>query len=402
MKNIKVIIGANFGDEGKGLMTDYFSSQYKNGIVVRFNGGSQAGHTVITPDSIRHVFSHFGAGTLVGLPTYLSEYFIVNPMMFKKEYIGLNRKLINPKIYIDKDCLITTPYDIMINQIAEKYRDDKKHGSCGLGVNETIRRSKIINITYKDLYDLPSLEMKLFKIQKYYVNYRLTELDIDAIPIEYVDLLNNPNIIYNYLEDIKFIKQKVLIEDVNILNNYKDIIFEGSQGLLLDQDSSFFPNVTPSKTGIYNVVKILKSLNYQNENIEIIYVTRNYMTRHGAGKFPTEITSKPYNNIIDLTNIYNIYQDNIKYGLLDLDLLQQSIDKDITHAIILNHNVKIAITCLDQIDNKVKYILNGNIVESNKDEFIRIVFDKLNKHEGYLSYGATRSTIQTYANIGRD
>jgi len=86
MKNIKIVIGSNFGDEGKGLITDYFANQYPNGIVVRFNGGVQASHTVITPNSIRHMFSHFGSGTLSGLPTHLSEFFIANPIIFKKEY----------------------------------------------------------------------------------------------------------------------------------------------------------------------------------------------------------------------------------------------------------------------------------------------------------------------------
>lgn len=62
MKDIKIVIGANFGDEGKGLMTDYFS-QKSNSIVVCSNGGAQRGHTVTTPTAIRHVFHHFGSGT---------------------------------------------------------------------------------------------------------------------------------------------------------------------------------------------------------------------------------------------------------------------------------------------------------------------------------------------------
>ena len=86
MKEIKVVIGSNWGDEGKGLFTDYFSSQHKDGIVVRFNGGSQASHTVTTSDGNRHAFSHFCSGTLSGLPSYLSSFFIANPILFRKEF----------------------------------------------------------------------------------------------------------------------------------------------------------------------------------------------------------------------------------------------------------------------------------------------------------------------------
>lgn len=74
------VIGAGFGDEGKGLMTDYCCQRPKYTTVVRFNGGAQAGHTVVTPDGRRHVFSHFGSGTLRGAATFLSRFFICNPI----------------------------------------------------------------------------------------------------------------------------------------------------------------------------------------------------------------------------------------------------------------------------------------------------------------------------------
>ena len=86
MKKVKVVIGANFGDEGKGLMTDYFASKEDNAIVVLHNGGAQRGHTVITPEGYRHVFRHFGSGAYVGAATYITKEFIVNPILFRQEY----------------------------------------------------------------------------------------------------------------------------------------------------------------------------------------------------------------------------------------------------------------------------------------------------------------------------
>ena len=80
----RIVIGANFGDEGKGLVTDYLCSQGA-GVVVRFNGGAQAGHTVVTPEGERHVFRHFGSGTFLGVPTFLSQFFVCNPILFFEE-----------------------------------------------------------------------------------------------------------------------------------------------------------------------------------------------------------------------------------------------------------------------------------------------------------------------------
>lgn len=84
MKSIKVIIGSNFGDEGKGLMTDYMCSINENSVVIRFNSSAQAGHTVVTPDSKRHVFGHFGAGSLQGIPTFFKQLFFSQSFVISK------------------------------------------------------------------------------------------------------------------------------------------------------------------------------------------------------------------------------------------------------------------------------------------------------------------------------
>ena len=88
MTNIKIVIGGNFGDEGKGLMTSFFAAQMmkQSGrcLVVLSNGGAQRGHTVVK-EGVRHVFRHFGSGTLEGADTWFPEEFILNPMIFMKE-----------------------------------------------------------------------------------------------------------------------------------------------------------------------------------------------------------------------------------------------------------------------------------------------------------------------------
>lgn len=98
----------NFGDEGKGLMTDYFchqsSAKGEKCLVVLHNGGPQRGHTVVTPEGERHVFHHFGSGTFTGADTYLSEDFILNPMVFRQEWEELEKLGVSPKVYINPYC----------------------------------------------------------------------------------------------------------------------------------------------------------------------------------------------------------------------------------------------------------------------------------------------------------
>src|SRR5580698_372253 len=123
-----VVIGAGYGCEGKGLVTDYLAAQLgMETVVVRFNGGAQARHTVETPDGRRHAFSHFASGSFAGAATYLSRFFVCNPLLFMKEKPRIAALGIAPVVYADEDCPITTPYDMMINQIAEDARKHKRH-----------------------------------------------------------------------------------------------------------------------------------------------------------------------------------------------------------------------------------------------------------------------------------
>src|SRR5262249_12200450 len=135
-----VIIGANLGDEGKGLLTDFHAAAAPGALIVRFNGGAQAGHTVVTPDARRHVFSHFGSGSFAGAATYLSRFFVSHPTLFLRERAQLAALGLAPTVHVDPRSPITTPYDMLINQAVETARAGARHGSCGIGFGETIQR----------------------------------------------------------------------------------------------------------------------------------------------------------------------------------------------------------------------------------------------------------------------
>ena len=141
MKFAKIVIGANFGDEGKGLMTDYYAACAKKNehscLVVCHNGGSQRGHTVEKKNGVRFIFHHFGSGCFEGAATYLSSDFIINPIIFLKDHEVLKEYNCCRMCYVNRDCRFSTPFDMLINQIVEQSRGTDRHGSCGIGIWET-------------------------------------------------------------------------------------------------------------------------------------------------------------------------------------------------------------------------------------------------------------------------
>lgn len=383
MKKAFAVIGANFGDEGKGLMTDFFCSQNKKSLNIRFNGGAQAGHTVVTPDGKRHVFSHIGSGFFCGADTYLSDFFIVNPIMFLKEYFF---PLYETKIYISENACISLPCDMMINQFAENSRGEKRHGSCGLGIYETIARSQddSLKICFGDNLSENQLREKIRYINLFYVSERLEKLGFESVPEELSELLSNDNITDNFIEDFFIMKKICHISDDGILDNYDNIVFEGAQGLLLDCNrTEYFPNLTPSDTGMKNVRTILNK--FPETETEVCYVTRSYFTRHGAGKFNTENSGivSEY-SLYDKTNQTNQYQGNFRYGFFDRQEFIKSINLDKKY-LSGNDHISVCVTHLDQTDGKI-ICGNENILPCN-------IADDVNADLFYCSYGETRNHI---------
>lgn len=377
MKNAYIIIGAGFGDEGKGNLTDIICSKHPFGINVRFNGGAQAAHTVVTPDGRRHAFRHFGAGTFTGIPTYLSEEFLVNIFSFSSERRELVSKFrLNPNVYVNPNCRVTTIWDMYINQVVEIMRGEAKHGSCGMGINETVHRSKYeeYRITAMDLLSPERLACKLVKIQNEYVPMRLKykyHISVNDMPAKYKALiLNSENINMTMFYAREFCNMVQIMGDF-VLNKFEDAIFEGAQGLMLDQGyEKFWPNVTTSNTGIKNVMNILNRLNFKG-NLEIYYMSRCYATRHGRGLFPTEVKGRPYKRIIDKTNIPNEFQESLRFGFLDTDLLLEAINRDLQH---LNLPAKIypTLTCFDQLrdDKSAQFKADDEMCEVSKEQFL--------------------------------
>lgn len=375
MKEVKIIIGANWGDEGKGLMTDYFAANAKNKgmscIVVCHNGGAQKGHTVKTTDGRRHVFSHFGSGAFEDASTYLASTYILNPYLFNKEYDILTEKNAKTETFVSKKACLSTPYDIIINKILEDSRGENRHGSCGVGIFETVMRNRVAPITMEKFLNA-GYETKfaiINEIRQYYLPMRLENLGLKEIPEKYKEIIANDDIIENFIDDFDVLLERVTITDDNILSGYDYVIFEGAQGLALDQNNlEGMPHLTPSNTGSINPCNILSELNIEGVNVETCYVTRSYFTRHGAGVLPSECDKANINpDIVDLTNGPNEYQKTIRYGYFDAEDLLKRINKDVKCYTNINTTFSIALTHLNYT-NWLTCTANG-MKEFNPDKF---------------------------------
>lgn len=302
------VVGANFGDEGKGLLTDFLCHRESASLVVRYNGGAQAGHTVVTPEGLRHVFSHFGSGTFLGVPTLLSRFVVVNPAVFHREFTDLEMLGVGAKlhVYADLNCLVTTPIDMLVNQALEDSRGHQRHGSCGVGFNETIERScdPLYRLRFRDLREPDAI---LDRIHKYWLPTRLQALGLSPTAVTYPDEMHE-----QFLSDIDHFANWVVGAEPSDLD-LRCVVFEGAQGLCLSEDrKEFFPHLTRSHTGIRNV-RLLCTEN-DIDDLTGYYVSRTYLTRHGAGPFPGEATGLDFE---DATNLYGHFQGPLRYGNLD-------------------------------------------------------------------------------------
>lgn len=389
MTNIKVVVGANFGDEGKGLMTDYFchqaTSHGETCIVVMSNGGAQRGHTVVDPLGIKHVFKHLGSGTVARADTYCGDDFILNPMTFRKEYEEIVKMGFLPKIYVHPNCRWSTPYDMIINQIVEETREEKKHGSCGMGIWETVYRYQkkpcVFNLYEFTTLGLASQISYLKNIRDTYMVERLKEYSIKSVPNDWKDIVYSNGLIERFIEDVRFMVTHSKVANNSILKGYQNVVFENGQGLLLDQNQTLYgDNTTPSNTGILNPLKVINST-FNKACLEVCYVTRTYLTRHGAGRFEEECDKTAINQTMeDETNQWNEFQGHLRYGELVVDDLIGRVESDLKH---LSHS-------------KLDWSASIGVTHTNERQFDYSRLQRNLVNKVYLSDRRDRESVSTY------
>lgn len=341
------VIGKNFGDEGKGYTCSRLASSLKKSLIIKHNGGGQAGHTVEDPEGKwRFIHHQIGAGAEYHVPTLFADSFMPDLFQLGKEVKDFTELFgFQPILYSEKNARVTTIDDVLLNMGAELARGKNRHGSCGMGIEECVQRNAAgYGITVEELATMSKQDLldRLKHIRKEYTGKRAKILAIqEPAPSKsmnqsnfrnsstasnpsnssnpsnpYYEMLNNETVLENFVKEVKEnVKLLNLVDaDRKWLEEFQHLIFETGQGLLLDQDyEAYAPHLTSSKTGIYNSAIFLEKRGLSLE--EAIYVTRPYVTRHGNGPLPCEVDRSELPGVgEDLTNRPNEWQGTLRYA----------------------------------------------------------------------------------------
>lgn len=339
MKSEAIIVtDLGFGDSGKGTMVDYLARGVRSSLVIRHNGGPQAAHNVITPEGKHHNFAQFGSGSfLLSSSTHLSQYMLVNPFNLYVENQYLERlgvKCTWQRLSIDHRATIITPWHQAANRIREISRGLGRHGSCGQGVGE----ARWDDIRFPDetihagnLHSHHSLGAKLRRLRDRKWQ-ELAEL-VDSIePSEQlsreVELFTSDELIdeavefYRHFAWLAQITGDYWLEDH--VGLHERVIFEGAQGVLLDEKFGFHPYTTWTNTTTDNALRLIDDSHFSGD-VTRLGVIRGYATRHGAGPFVTEdawLTKR----LPEYHNQVNDWQQAFRLGYLDLVALRYAIE----------------------------------------------------------------------------
>jgi adenylosuccinate synthase len=347
------IADLGFGDAGKGTITDYLTRVCSADLVVRYNGGPQAAHNVVTVDGKHHTFAQFGSGMLLPWTrTLLTRFMLINPLNMLKEERHLAQMGVDDALsrtLIDRHALVVTPFQKATNRLRELARADQRHGSCGEGIGEC-RADQLAygndSLYAGDLLDRATTRKKLrFLLDAKYAEVAALrqqlpdseqvrqELAVFTHPTSIEDCLD---VYHHFAECVQLLDESAISAQLALSET---MIFEGAQGVLLDENYAFAPYTTWSTTTFANADTLLQEHNYTGEVIKL-GVLRAYATRHGAGPFPSEdpaLTAA----LPDPHNSWNDWQQTFRVGHFDLVATRYARD-------VIGHLDGLAITHLDR------------------------------------------------------
>jgi adenylosuccinate synthase len=360
------VIGANYGDEGKGAVTNWLTKNHKASTVVRFNGGPQAGHTVKIKNGQRHVFRSYSSGSFQGAETHICNTALFNPYEAYLEKQALTKSGYPPPILaLDPETEIISPWDIALNQFLELGRGGSKHGSCGMGIGETERRRQTVGaprlpaVLLKNpiailgfVKDIRTWFKDRVKAESEAGSFSYLNEEQKAALYAMIEYPAKPiSRLYEYCAAMENFEINPL---AHVIGKTDTIIFEGAQGLLLDEnDPDHQPYTTWSTTGITNVVKVCEQNDI--ELTDVYYVTRPYLTRHGEGPILAGIICENEWGT-DKTNVENEWQGQLRYARLYWDKLVERTMGDFAKMGKFRPNVHLAVTCIDQIESEETYL----------------------------------------------
>lgn len=351
----KIVVGSQWGDEGKGKITDMLARSAD--VVVRFGGGNNAGHTVIVDDE-KFELHLIPSGILYPEKiNVMGNGLVIDPEALVTEMEGLKERGVSlDNLYISESAHVIMPYHRLLDKLEEERKGDAKIGTTGKGIgpaytDKIARRGiRIIDILKPDnLYNKLSknLDYTNLVIEKV---YNAQPLDVEKIIDDY----------RNYIDQIKghVTNTSILLEEARQQN--KTIFFEGAQGTLLDVDYGTYPYVTssnPTAGGVCTGAGIGPT-----RIDEVIGVAKAYITRVGEGPFPTELDNKIGEYLREKGHEYGVTTGRPRRcGWFDVPILK--------HAFRVNGLTGIALTKLDimtgleEIKICTGYRYNGEVLD---------------------------------------
>lgn len=363
MRRAVIVIGCSYGDEGKGLAAAASARRLGGTCLnVLINGGAQRGHTVDLRDGWRQVFHHFGSATFEGAVSCADEDFIVNPLLFVQERRELAEGFgVTPRLLVSDRCRVSLPWDMMLGQIIEENRGAARHGSCGCGIQETRLRFLDTDwaLPFGRLCGIGEEEFFAYcrRVAEEYLPARLKALGMTAAA-DWEPVLHSEGIIRHAWEDLREMCTAAERFDcwADAAAPFEHLIFEAGQGLALDaENTADFPYLTPSRTTSLISAKRIAALPGETDT-EILYVTRSYLTRHGAGPFPTECPVERINPaIVDRTNTPNPHQQTIRYGFFDGGAVLGRVRRDleVTRQVLPDAESAVLVTHLNETGGRL-------------------------------------------------
>ena len=318
--SLDVLLGLQWGDEGKGKIVDAITGSYD--IIARFQGGPNAGHT-IEFEGNKHVLHTIPSGVFnTNAINLIGNGVVIDPVIFQNEINGLHKFNldINSKLLISNRAHIILPTHKMIDASSEASKGKKKIGSTLKGIGPTymdktgrngIRIGDLKSENWTNKYT--ALRDKHLTILS---NFR-TKIDLDLDKLE-----------ADFMESIEILKKFNFIDSEDYLNSSlmlgKKVLAEGAQGSLLDIDFGTYPFVTSSNTTVSGACSGLGIA--PNKIKSVIGIFKAYTTRVGSGPFPTELDNETGNNIRKIGNEYGATTGrDRRCGWLDLVALKYSI-----------------------------------------------------------------------------
>jgi Adenylosuccinate synthase len=333
-----IVVGMQWGDEGKGKVVDYLASLYS--AVVRFNGGPNAGHTVIA-NNTSFTFHHIPSGALRGAKLFISPGMLVNPEILNEEISSLKQLVSSFYLKIDSRTSLITPADVVLDKKIEELKGASSIGTTLRGIGPAYS-SKALRIS-------PRVVDVLNRSFDSYIYKKLYSIEFDSEQW----LKNAKKSLEDYASDVR----EELLE---ILNNQGNVLFESAQGTLLDPIYGTYPYVTSSNTTA-SYAFVSSGIPYKYSG-KVIGVLKAYTTRVGKGPMPTEMSEDLAMAIRESGKEYGATTGRARrIGWLDIPALRYATE--------INGTDEIFITKLDVLSGirelkvAVSYNIDGKEVE---------------------------------------